>query len=381
MKPLLTALIAAIFLVLPLHADEPTQTISVRVIDHEGEPVVGLGLSVTSGEHTDYGLTGEDGVMTTSVAVPVYGRSAIVRPQPEHGVFLGDFRGSTTLITETNRTDSYLPQLLVKHRDLLKTYAIDRATPVSSTDLVEGIFTLQLPESVRCSVNIRFSGFDSHGTAGWWLLPRNGRSLDLRSEVPQVLGVDEDLDEGRNPTAIRSVVRSSFSIPSGRRTPIGFCRLGECFLLDMDSERKEQGGVTIDFEVPGLQPGHAKVNFAVPAGTDRYGRFLVSSDGKYGRALDVNPSSVYQNESLEGITLSHALNQGEYVMVSVPARAGIGHLWSPNSVFDTMLRLRRGEDLPHLKRITIPEGGTVELSSEDFLDPPADTPPAEVDPR
>lgn len=47
---------------------------------------------------------------------------------------------------------------------------------------------------------------------------------------------------------------------------------------------------------------------------------------------------------------------------------------------DTLLRLRRGEDLPHLKRITIPEGGTVELSSEDFLDPPADE-PQPADPR
>jgi hypothetical protein len=54
--------------------------------------------------------------------------------------------------------------------------------------------------------------------------------------------------------------------------------------------------------------------------------------------------------------------------------------WSPGSVFDTMLRLRRGEDLPHLKRITIPEGATVELSTEDFLDPPADK-PQPADPR
>lgn len=52
------------------------------------------------------------------------------------------------------------------------------------------------------------------------------------------------------------------------------------------------------------------------------------------------------------------------------------------SLPDTMLRLRRGEDLSHLKRITIPEGGTVELSSEDFLDPPAEADqPQPADPR
>ncbi|MFB3431703.1 MAG: hypothetical protein ABL309_12335 [Phycisphaerales bacterium] len=52
------------------------------------------------------------------------------------------------------------------------------------------------------------------------------------------------------------------------------------------------------------------------------------------------------------------------------------------SLPDTLLRLRRGEDLPHLKRITIPEGGTVELSSEDFLDPPAEADqPQAADPR
>ena len=71
-----------------------------------------------------------------------------------------------------------------------------------------------------------------------------------------------------------------------------------------------------------------------------------------------------------------------------PAYWGRDHhgpdFWSPGSVFDTMLRLRRGDDLPHLKRITIPEGGTVELSSEDFLDPPAEAEadqPQPADPR
>ncbi|XHC24658.1 hypothetical protein ABWH91_10285 [Phycisphaerales bacterium ac7] len=52
------------------------------------------------------------------------------------------------------------------------------------------------------------------------------------------------------------------------------------------------------------------------------------------------------------------------------------------SLLDTMLRLRRGEDLPHLKRITIPAGGTVELSTEDILDPPAEADqPQPADPR
>ena len=277
MKPLLTALIAALVLVLPLHADEPAQTVSVRVVDHEGRPVVGLGLSVTSGEHTDYGLTGEGGVMATSVAVPVHGRSAIVRPQPEEFVVLGDFRGSTTTIS-SSKADSYQSQLLAKHSEILKTYAIDRATPVSSTDLVDGIFTLQLPESVRCLINIRFSGLSSLGTEGWWLLPRNGRIVSLRSSVPHALG----LDEGRDSLTIRYVVRSSLAIPARQRTPIGFCRLGDCFLLDVETDRKEHQDETIDFEVPDLRAGHAKVIFSAPAGTTRYGRFLVSSDGPFG---------------------------------------------------------------------------------------------------
>ena len=70
---------------------------------------------------------------------------------------------------------------------------------------------------------------------------------------------------------------------------------------------------------------------------------------------------------------------GDYLVVrdAIP-QTGLGHdHWHDGSALDTLLRLRRGEDLPHLKRITIPEGATVELSTEDFLDPPTEVPPAE----
>jgi len=377
MKHLLTALIAALVLVLPLYADEPTQRVSVRVIDHEGRPVVGLALSVSSGEHTYYGLTDEDGVMTTSVKVPAYGRSAIIRPQPEEFVVLGDFRGSTTTIS-SSKPDSYQSQLLAKHSEILKTHSIDKATPVSSIDLVDGIFTLQLPESVRCSVNIRFSGLSAHGTDGWWLLRRDGLPRHLRSGVPHALGVNWE----RGGPSVDHVLREAVVIPSGDRTPIGFLRLSDCFLLDVSIDDDRQRQLSIEFESPRLRPAYATVHFNSAAGAGQYGHFLVSADGARGSALDLNPFNPFENLDPRGMLRTHHIDHGEYLMVSAPARSGIGFLWSPDSVFDTMLRLRRGEDLPHLKRITIPEGGTVELSTEDFLDPPAETEtPAEANPR
>ena len=79
--------------------------------------------------------------------------------------------------------------------------------------------------------------------------------------------------------------------------------------------------------------------------------------------------------------LQHARPRRDYLVVrdAIP-QTGLGHdHWHDGSALDTMLRLRRGEDLPHLKRITIPEDATVELSTEDFLDPPSEVPPAEAE--
>lgn len=371
MKHLLTALIAAISVALPLHAYEPTQTISVRVIDHEGSPVSHLGLDVSIGEHQSFGRTNGEGVVRTSLPIPPDGQSVRVMPRPQSEfMFRGDVYHMRFDIDGSGfREDrQYRP---ATYRALPAMHLLCLSNTLSASDMVDGRYTLRLPPSVACTLTLNTDASPSADSRHLSGIQRSGGFWVPLYAVPK-----------------DSSSKIRFPVPTGEVSKIGLIDSGIGRLISIDATNEREQSAEIDMSAP-HNAIECTVRWQVTDNNDRMAFCLVSESGDIAYAI----RSVYRPFLGSSITSNFELKKyrsktisaapGRYVLVPMPDEIDLNtNLWSPGSVFDTLLRLRRGEDLPHLKRITIPEGGTVELSSEDFLGPPAETEtPAEADPR
>lgn len=370
MKHLLTALIATLFLILPLHADEPTQTISVRVVDHEDKPISGLALYAKVGSARADSVTDSSGLA-----------SFTIQAQPDvDSVWIWPFDSSFIALRRVD-ADAAQPE---PDPGVLSQYAFDRVTRFDLEDFAEGPVTIRAPESLQCMVRMYVSGISAAGPFNWGLQCRGDTNLRWsRPGVGLYVGSDEK----------GSYLRSSLPIARHQPATIALFAQGLFHLVEIDAEQTTRGIAFVAIENVDGQSierfGFADFS-AVPKGEIRCPldedttaiRFcLIPVDGEHARevwlmrrlARTANDGQTHQRHATARVP------SGEYFIYPLNRdgmyweRGAFGlDYWSPGSVFDTMLRLRRGEDLPHLKRITIPEGGTVELSSEDFLDPPAE---------
>jgi len=369
MKPLLTTLIAALFLVLPLHADDPTQTISVRVIDHEGSPVSHLGLKVSIGEHQSYGRTDSEGVLHTSWAISQDDQSVKVMPRPEREFMIhGQVYHYRFYIdgSEFREDRQYRP---ATYTALPAMHLLCLSNTLSATDMVNGRYTLRLPPSVACILTLNTDESPSGDSRHLSGIQRSGGFWVPLYAVPK-----------------DSSSKIRFQVPMGEVSEIGLIDSGIGRVISVNATNGREQSLEIDMTAP-HNAIECTVRWQVTDDNDRVAFCLVSESGDIAyvirsahRAfLGSSITSNFELKKYRSKTISAA--PGRYVLVPIPDKIDLNtNFWAPGSVFDTLLRLRRGEELPHLKRITIPEGGTVELSSEDFLDPPADTPP-QTDPR
>ncbi len=367
MKHLLTALIAALFFLLPLHADEPTPTISVRVIDHEGNPISGLALSVEVGEQAVHSYTDESGLLRPLSLRPGFDTPIRVRVQPENWIRLGfSPMGNIAVLSSTSRGE--VGEIVSRHSQLVRSYALDGVTYFEADDIVDGVVTMQAPEAVRCTIRLRLEEWPIPEPAAslrpGWSLWRIGSNAMRISEQEFTDSIARDTPDGR------VVSEHVIMVPRGQRTLFAARYNHEYHLIEIEPELAENGAFEVDFDIPQQTEPVARVNFLLRADDTPSGYHLVRADAKSAQWLPVIRISNSNDQAIDR-EFNFDISSGEYLILP------LGTPWS-----HTLLRLRRGEDLPHLKRITIPEGGTVELSTEDFLDPPAETEtPAEPDPR
>jgi len=357
MKHLLTALIAALVLVLPLHADEPAQTISVRVIDHEGNPISGLALSVEVGEQAVHSFTDEAGLLRPLSLRLGFETPISVTVQAENWIRLGfSPMGNIAVLSSADR--SHAGEVVSRHSELVRSYAFDSVTYFEADDIVDGVVTMQAPEAVRCNVRLRLDEWPLPETAGrlrpGWSLWRIGSNAMRISEQEFTDSIARDAPDGK------VVSEHVIMVPRGQRTLIAARYNHEYHLIEIEQELAEDGAFEVDFDIPQQTEPVARVNFLLRADDTASGYHLVRADAKSAQWLPVIRISNSNDQAIDR-EFNFDIPSGEYLILP------LGTPWS-----DTLLRLRRGEDLPHLKRITIPEGGTVELSSEVFLDPPAE---------
>ncbi len=363
MKHLLTALFAALFLVLPLHAEEPTEMISLRVIDHEGEPISGLALKAKVGSARADAVTDESGI--ASFTVP---------EQPDaDSVWIWPFDSSFTPLTRA-RVDAAQPE---PDLTAFSSYAFDRATRFDLDELAEDPFTMRTPESVQCMVRLYVVGISAKALDIEALQCRGGPNMRWsRPGLGLYFGSDES----------GPYLRSFLPIARHQPAQIAAFAQGRFHLVELDEEQTKQGLVRVEVESVDPLPS---THHAVPSGEilcpleddSAVIRFcLIPVDGDHAREVWLRRERLPTKSGRIPHPQARATVPSGDFLILPRNRNGMywerdafgPDFWSPGSVFDTMLRLRRGEDLPHLKRITIPEGGTVELSTEDFLDPPTE---------
>ncbi|MFG0291978.1 MAG: hypothetical protein ACF8MJ_02360 [Phycisphaerales bacterium JB050] len=362
MKHLLTALIATLVLVLPLHADEPTQTISVRVIDHEGSPIGGLALKAKVGSVRAKSVTDSSGLATFSVQV-----------QPDaDSVWIWPFDSSFELVSlHGAATDQPEPDPVA-----FSSYAFDRVTQFDLEDFAGGPVTIRAPQTVRSEVRLYVSGFSAAGPVGYALQRRGGAQYSWSRPGS---GRIYDVDEGG------SFLRSSVPLVQGRASLVALYAQGRYHIVELDAVKTNSENLMIEVPDPESLVSQGKIRSPVVDQAVRIRFCLIAVDGGYAREVQLTPE---KGSSVSGrghiLRASARVPSGEFYIDSREQRLGSGpydacgpNLWSPNSVFDTMLRLRRGEDLPHLKRITITEGETVEISPDDYTLPPTNDQPAD----
>ncbi|MFI4854632.1 MAG: hypothetical protein ACIAQF_06590 [Phycisphaerales bacterium JB065] len=366
MKPLLTTLIAALVFVLPLRADEPTQSIAVRVIDHAGNPISGLALSVEVGEQAVHSFTDEAGLLRPLSLRLGFETPISVTIQAENWIRLGfSPMGNIAILSSADRGPT--GEVVSRHSELVRSYAFDGVTYFEADDIVDGVVTMQAPEAARCTVRLRLDEWPIPETPGslrsGWLLWRIGGNAMQISEQEFTDSIVRDAPDGE------IVSEHVIMVPRGRRALIAARHNHEYYLIEIEPDSTEHGDFEVDFDIPLQTEPSARVKFLLRSDDTPSGYHLVRADAKSAQWLPVIRISNSNDQAIDR-EFNFDISSGEYLILP------LGTPWS-----DTLLRLRRGEDLPHLKRITIPEGGTVELSSEDFIDPSAEAPPAEADPR
>lgn len=365
MKHLLTALIASLFLVLPLNADEPSQTISVRVIDHEDKPISGVSLYSKVGSARAESVTDSLGLASFTVQA---------QPDAER-VWIWPSDTSFQLVNR-HRAVKEQPE---PDPAALSSYAFDFVYDFDLNQSADGEFTIRVPQTVQCKVKLSVSGISAAGPLGYALQRQGGPYHPWRRPG---LGQTDGLNERG------FFLRSSLPVVRAQATRIGLFAQGRCYIVELDADRTDAENLSIEVPEPEYTGRRGTIRSLVSDDSDRLRFFLIALNGDHAQEVQLTPARRDSTDG-NGRILRASVPSGEFYVDPHSPRnwawssdISAANLWSPGSVFDTLLRLRRGEDLPHLKRITIPEGGTVELSTEDFLDPPAETEtPAEANPR
>ena len=163
MKHLLTALITMLVLALPLLADEPAQTISVRVIDHEGEPISSIPIKSMAGSAKAESVTDDTGLAQFDLELVTKAQTVLVWP---HGsLYFPERRaGSSNSQPEVDLT-------------LFDRYAFDRVTRFDIDAFGKETLVIQVPESVQCNIRVYPSEIAAMAPRSYGLQRRGGPRL------------------------------------------------------------------------------------------------------------------------------------------------------------------------------------------------------------
>jgi hypothetical protein len=333
------------------------------VIDHEGEPISGLVLAAKVGSARADSVTDASGI--ASFTVPVQPDAASVWIWPVDDVPRRR-EGANTTQPEPNR-------------EILSSYAFDRVTQFDLDELADGPLTIRVSESVQCMLRVYVPGVSSGIFIQEGLQSRGGPCLKWsRPDKGSYFGGGGE----------RPYIGSSLPIARHQPAQIAVTAQGRFYLVELDAEQTARSVLLVDIDNVDDVPLNGEIWCPLDDDTKVIRICLIPVDGNHAREVWLTRVRVRTESDQTKPPQARAMvPSGDYFVFPMNRhgmyweRDTFGlDLWSPGSVFDTMLRLRRAEDLPHLKRITIPEGGTVELSTEDFIDPPAHTPP-QTDPR